>query len=100
MKIPEQLQAGNPFGPNFKSVRPVGGEPGQKDFMTYLYDQLRAIDRCQHEADAASAGMALGKVGVQEAMIAVQKADISFRLLMQVRNKALEAYREVMRMQF
>jgi flagellar hook-basal body complex protein FliE len=32
-------------------------------------------------------------------MIAIEKADISFRAMMQVRNKILEAYQEVMRMQ-
>ena len=36
---------------------------------------------------------------VHTAMIAMQKADLSFQLLMQVRNKLVEAYREVMRMQ-
>jgi flagellar hook-basal body complex protein FliE len=41
-----------------------------------------------------------GKAGIHETMIALQKADISLRLLLQIRNKAMDAYREVMRMQF
>ncbi|MFH0810030.1 MAG: flagellar hook-basal body complex protein FliE [Pseudomonadota bacterium] len=89
----------NPFGPNFRSVRPVEDGAGEKDFLSYLNDQIQAVDQLQHEADAASSGMALGKLGIQETMIAVQKADISFRLLSTVRNKALEAYREIMHMQ-
>lgn len=90
----------NPLGPGFRQVRQVGasGSP-ESDFLSFLKLKLHEVDNLQHEADAAAAGLALGKVGIQEAMIAVQKADISFRLLMQVRNKALEAYREVMHMQ-
>jgi flagellar hook-basal body complex protein FliE len=37
---------------------------------------------------------------VHDAMIAVQKADLSFQLMMQVRNKVVAAYQEVERMQF
>ena len=41
-----------------------------------------------------------GEAGIHETMIALQKADISFRFLLQARNKVMDAYREVMRMQF
>jgi flagellar hook-basal body complex protein FliE len=37
---------------------------------------------------------------VQNVMIAVEKADIAFQLMMQVRNKIVSAYQEVSRMQF
>ena len=40
-----------------------------------------------------------GKGDLQETMIALEKADVSFRLMMQIRNKVLEAYQEIMRMQ-
>ena len=94
--------AANPLGKNFRLVRPATEAEQAKggDFLSYLKRQLGEVDRLQQEADAASAGLGLGKVGIQEAMIAVQKADVSFRLLVQVRNKALDAYREIMRMQF
>ncbi len=39
-------------------------------------------------------------VDIADTMIAISKADVSFRLLMQVRNRALSAYEEIMRMQF
>ena len=41
-----------------------------------------------------------GNVDVHSAMIAVEKADLSFQLMMQVRNKVVQAYEEVSRMQF
>jgi flagellar hook-basal body complex protein FliE len=90
----------NPLGPNFRQVRQVGSGPeAGGDFLSFLQGKIKEVDLLQHEADAAASGLALGKVGIQEAMVAVQKADISFRLLMQVRNKAIEAYREVIHMQ-
>jgi len=44
--------------------------------------------------------MVLGEKDIHEAMIDIEKANISFRLMMQVRNKLLSAYEEIMRMQF
>ena len=40
-----------------------------------------------------------GTKNIHETMIAIEKAEISFKLMLQVRNKILEAYQEVMRMQ-
>ena len=40
-----------------------------------------------------------GKGDLQETMIALEKADVSFKLMMQIRNKVLDAYQEIMRMQ-
>lgn len=93
-------QAAGALPPNFRLVRPVPEGQGGQDFLSFLKRQLGGVEALQHEADAAVSGLAVGKLGIQEAMIAVQKAEVSFRLLMQVRNKALEAYREVMHMQF
>ena len=42
---------------------------------------------------------AKAKGDLQETMIALEKADVSFRLMMQIRNKVLDAYQEIMRMQ-
>ena len=41
-----------------------------------------------------------GKADVHEAMMAMQKVDLSMRLLLTVRNKVIEAYKEIMHMQF
>jgi flagellar hook-basal body complex protein FliE len=54
----------------------------------------------QKEADKAIEDFATGKTrNIHETMIAVNKADLAFRLTMQVRNKIVEAYQEVMRTQ-
>jgi flagellar hook-basal body complex protein FliE len=68
-------------------------------------DTLRgAIDEMGElgsEADAKVAGVLSGNgAEVHSALIAVEKADLSFQLMMQVRNKIVSAYQEISRMQF
>ena len=57
------------------------------------------VNQLQQNADQSIQGLATGQSkGLHEVMIAVEKASISFQLLNQVRNKAVEAYQEIMRM--
>jgi len=52
------------------------------------------------KADTQMQKLAVGKSNdLQEVVMATEKADLSFKLLVQVRNKLLEAYQEIMRMQ-
>ena len=61
---------------------------------------LDKVNDLQKEADVAIEDFATGKTrNIHETMIAVNKADLAFRLTMQVRNKMVEAYQEVMRLQ-
>ena len=54
----------------------------------------------QHQADHAIKEMVAGRSkNLHETLLAVEKADSSLKLMMQVRNKVLDAYREIMRMQ-
>jgi len=65
-----------------------------------LKQAVTEINRLQNNADQAITNVQLGRSGsIHEAMIALEKADLSFRAMMQVRNKILEAYQEVMMMQ-
>lgn len=65
-----------------------------KAFTVNVDDQLKEADRKTQE-------FAVGKNrNLHEVMIASEKANISFRLLLQIRNKLMDAYQEVMRMQF
>jgi flagellar hook-basal body complex protein FliE len=58
------------------------------------------VNRLQQEAETAVQQYTVGQAqNLHDTMIAVEKADISLRLLMQVRNKAVEAYQEIMRLQ-
>jgi flagellar hook-basal body complex protein FliE len=67
------------------------------DILTNLVAQT---NEQQHNADQAIRQLQTGgEKNLHEAMIAMEKADISLRYTIQVRNKAIEAYQEVMRMQ-
>ena len=85
-----------------QAIKPVGKDPGkpQGAFGDVLKQAVTEINQLQNNADKAITSVQLGQSGnIHEAMIALEKADISFRAMMQVRNKILEAYQEVMRMQ-
>jgi flagellar hook-basal body complex protein FliE len=69
-------------------------------FGETLQRAITDVNALQSEAGKAVDKMVGGEnVDLHEVMIAVEKAKTSFDLLMEIRNKALEAYREIMRMQ-
>jgi flagellar hook-basal body complex protein FliE len=75
-------------------------ERGQGSFAGVLKSSLAEVNQLQQKADAAITALATGeKASLHDTMIAIEQADVSFRLMMQVRNKIVEAYQEIMRMQ-
>lgn len=71
----------------------------EQDFGTVFNAGIQALNSKQVEADVMAEKMAAGEdVELHDVMIATQEADIALRLATQVRNQALEAYREIMRM--
>ena len=75
-------------------------EPEVKSFGQYMLDALSETNNLQHKADAMNAALAAGEVDdISQVVIAGQKAEIALQLTVQVRNKALSAYQELMRMQ-
>jgi len=78
----------------------AGGTPGQASFGQVLKDSLAQVNHLQHEADGAIRELASGGTAtLHDTMLTIEKAELSFRLMMQVRNKIVEAYQEVLRMQ-
>ncbi|MEM9068645.1 MAG: flagellar hook-basal body complex protein FliE [Myxococcota bacterium] len=68
-------------------------------FADALEQFVEKVDESQRVAETKSADFAEGRTNdIHGTMIALQRADVSLRLLGSVRNRALEAYREVMRM--
>ena len=75
-------------------------EPEVKSFGQYLLDALKETYSLQQKSDAMNAALAAGEVDdISQVVIAGQKAEIALQLTMQVRNRALSAYQELMRMQ-
>lgn len=72
---------------------------GATDFKKLLTDALQDVDEAHKASDQQIQKVISGEVqDVHTAMIAMQKADLSFQMMMQVRNKLIDAYHEVMRM--
>lgn len=70
------------------------------DFKKILMQSTGEVNSQLSQADQSIQEMALGRMDIHNAMVDMEKASISFRLMMQVRNKIIAAYEEIMRMQF
>jgi len=78
-------------------VKPEAAEGG---FSELLQNFLGEANQQLQQADAAEALMRDGKVQNMEAlMYQIEKSDIALKLVTEIRNKALESYQEIMRMQ-
>jgi flagellar hook-basal body complex protein FliE len=70
------------------------------DFGKVIKGAIDRVDGMDKEADKSIMDLLKGKADIHETMIALQKADISMRLFLAIRNKAIEAYKEITHMQF
>lgn len=79
----------------------AGGATASTPFSSLLQDTVSSVNQLQNEAHAAATGLMTGNgVDVHQAMIAAEKASMAFELVLAVRNKAVQAYQQVMSMQF
>lgn len=71
-----------------------------ESFSDMLIKSVEKVNKLQKEADEAINELVLGdNKDIVQTMIKMEKADISFKLMMQIRNKIVQAYEEIMRMQ-
>lgn len=81
-------------------VKTVNSNGDDVSFGQILSNALSDVNKVQLDAKRASTDLAAGKIqDVSEAVIATEKASIALQLTMQVRNKVIDAYQEIMRMQ-
>jgi len=72
----------------------------QGDFLNTLNGFLKDVNEIQKESGESVKKLAGGDItNIHDVMVAVEKASVSFELMMEIRNKVIEAYREVMRTQ-
>lgn len=76
----------------------LGQKPDGAVFESVLQDAIGKVASVQKEADTAIKELASGG-DITQAVLAMEKADMSFQLMVEVRNKLISAYEEVMRMQ-
>ncbi len=71
-----------------------------RSFGSYLREALAEVNRLQQEADAQAEALALGQVqDLHQVTVAMARAEIALQLTVAVRNRVLEAYAEISRMQ-
>ena len=81
-----------------KMASPLEG--GNKNFGEFLTQALGEVNKLENDSAKATFDLAAGKLqDVSQVTIATEKATIAMQLTMQVRNKMIDAYQEVMRMQ-
>jgi len=79
---------------------PSANKTGGPSFSDMVEEAFNKVNKLQFDANHSVAEISTGGNGsIHQTMIALEKATLSFQLMMQVRNKVVEAYREVMRMQ-
>jgi flagellar hook-basal body complex protein FliE len=73
---------------------------GDQSFSDMVQDAINSVDQAQKTADQNVESIVTGQSdNIHEAMISMEKAQLSFQLMMEVRNKAVETYKELSRMQ-
>jgi flagellar hook-basal body complex protein FliE len=77
------------------------GTSGATDFAAVLKSSLDSVAQAQNHADSMQQAFVLGddKVSLSNVMIDMQKANIAFQTTVQVRNKVIAAYNDIMNMQ-
>ena len=90
------------LGSNPENLNTLGSpNAGAMPFSSLLTDAVGQVNSLENQARATVDGLMTGSgVDVHQAMIATQKADMAFELALAVRNKAVQAYQQVMGMQF
>ena len=76
-------------------------EAGSTDFANVLQNTIEQVNQTQQQAEDMAAKFAAGdnSANLHEVMISLQKANLSFQEMVQVRNKLLTAYQDVMNIQ-
>jgi flagellar hook-basal body complex protein FliE len=89
--------------PSAGSIRRTdqGSAPDQASFGKWLQKSIEDVNKVQQDAESAAAKLVTGENrDIHGTMIAMQKANITTSLMLEVRNKIISAYEEIKRMQF
>ena len=91
-----------PISPAGNVAPPVSHRNGaaKTNFAEIVADEVRSSNAAQINADEAIQDLVTGKTtNIEDTVMTVVKADLSFRMLLEIRNRVVEAYQEIMRMQ-
>ena len=97
---PTTIQGISPPSLHEAATPPGQADRGGSQFLDSLKSAISQVNDVQLEAGRAVDALMTGQTeNVHQTMVALQKADASFQLMMQVRNKLVAAYEEMNRMQ-
>ena len=97
--MPVSPISSTPF-PALEPVRPVPAGPVSASFLDVLAGAIRDVDNFGRAADQSVNRFLSGESEeLHTAALAVQRAELAFDLFLQARNKVVQAYQEIMRMQ-
>ena len=94
-----QLRAASQLASGSESA--AGAAPEGGEFAALLKSSLQQVTQTQTEASKLAQGFEQGaaNVNLEDVVMSLQKADVSFQTMVQVRNKLVEAYQQIMNMQ-
>ncbi len=86
--------------PDSRAMKLPGGPSGGESFGDVLKGMLSETNKLQTDAAEIAQKFATGEIDdIHDVMIAAEKAGVAFELVMEIRNKLIESYQELMRMQ-
>ena len=97
--MPISIGGLSPLTPKLPSSGGASGKPAGADFGSALKQAVGARGELSGKADASSLALAKGEpIDIHEVMLNTEQASLGFSMALQVRNKLIDAYQEVMRM--
>ena len=85
-------------GTSSPTATPAAGVTSGDSFGDTLRQLVDSVEGSSEQANASVSGMLDKSVDVHDAMIALQRAEMSLQLAIQIRNKLVQAYQDIMRM--
>lgn len=95
----DRIDGVKPIQPGVSKIDQTSRKP-QTDFKDMLMKAIEEVNQSQKEAEQAAIDFATGKISsVHDVILKAEEATMTLRLTTEVRNRIIEAYREIMRMQ-
>lgn len=93
------ISVAQPVSPTLNQTTAVQNVKTEQSFGTVLKDAINSVNEAQNQSDLMTNKLVSGQdVDLSDVMITAQKASVTLNTALQVRNKAVEAYQEIMRM--
>jgi len=90
----------------FSEITPIGGkeiggaaakESAGGRFAELMSGLISDVNQKQNAAEANAVGLAKGEVGIMDTVVSLNEADLSLRMMMQIRDRAIDSYQRILR---